>query len=217
MSHTEKLYALFIYDDVTAITNKVTKYVKPESQGGLGCGGAMAWVFEGDADNDLHGALNDAVMDNCAYSEQNWTYPAGGHGAYQPPKIVKVTGNGNSSSDRFQFTLSGFSVAKDAVIKMILPFPEGTTSPLLRTSDGSSSGKFTTTYTDITSGDWAGYKLVSATANTATDGLMVTINGAFSSGVEYTLYIPEITINDVPVDPYSVSGSGVSHIDPPQN
>ena len=175
----------------------------------------MAWVFEGDADNDLHGALNDAVMDNCAYSEQNWTYPAGGHGAYQAPKILKVTKS--FSSDRFQFTLSGFSVAKDSVIKMILPFPEGTTSPLLRTSDGSSSGKFTTTYTDITSGDWAGYKLVSATANTATDGLMVTINGAFSSGVEYTLYIPEITINDVPFDPYPVSSSGVSLINVPSD
>ena len=215
VSHTEKLYALFIYDDPTAITNKVSKYVKPVSQGGLGCGGAMAWVFEGDADNDLHGALNDAVMDNCAYSEQNWTYPAGGHGAYQAPKILKVTKS--FSSDRFQFTLSGFSVAKDSVIKMILPFPEGTTSPLLRTSDGSSSGKFTTTYTDITSGDWAGYKLVSATANTATDGLMVTINGAFSSGVEYTLYIPEITINDVPFDPYPVSSSGVSLINVPSD
>ena len=215
VSHTEKLYALFIYDDPTAIANKVAQYVKPVSQGGLGCGGAMAWVFEGDKDDDLHGALYNAVKDNSTLPTQNWTYSAGGHGAYQPPKIVKVTKS--FGSDRFQFTLSGFSVAKDAVIKMILPFPEGTTSPLLRTYDGSSSGKFDTTYTDITSGDWAGYKLVSATASVATDGLMVTINGSFTSGVEHTLYIPEITINDVPVDPYSVSGSGVSLIDPPNN
>ena len=100
---------------------------------------------------------------------------------------------------------------------MILPFPTGTKSPLLRTSDGSSSGKFTTTYTDITSGDWAGYKLVQATASTATEGLMVTINGAFTSGESYALYIPEITINDEPVDPYSVSGSGVSLVDPPSD
>ena len=221
VEHTEKLYALFIYDDVTAITNKVSKYVKPTSQGGLGCGGAMAWVFEGDADNDLHGALNSAVMNNCAYPTQNWTYPAGGHGAYQPPKILKVTGKGNSSSDRFQFSLSGFAVAKDDNLKVIIKIPEpdsGSVDPLLRSSDSGNAKYQPTAMAAVSGGDWAGYtELTAAASAVSNSGLMITLNGAYSSTGSYEAYIAEITINDEPVDPYSVSGSGVSLVDPPSD
>ena len=221
VSHTEKLYALFIYDDVTAITNKVTKYVTPVSQGGLGCGGAMAWVFEGDADNDLHGALNDAVMNKCAYPTQNWTYPTGGHGAYVPPKIVKVTGNGNSSSDRFQFTLSGFSIAQTNNLKVIIKIPEpasGSVEPLLRSADSGNAKYQPTTVSAITSGNWAGYTELTATASAKSDnGLMITLNGSFSNSVTYEAYIAEITINDEPVTLNNVGGSGVTLIDPPNN
>ena len=155
----------------------------------------MAWVFEGDADNDLHGALNDAVMNNCAYPTQNWTYPTGGHGAYQPPKIVKVTGSGNSNSDRFQFTLNGFSVAQTNSLKVIIKIPEpasGSVEPLLRSADSGFAKYQPTTASAITSGDWAGYTEVTATASAAsTSGLMITLN--------------------------NVSGTGVTLIDPPNN
>ena len=183
----------------------------------------MAWVFEGDADNDLHGALNDAVMNNCAYPTQNWTYPAAGHGAYQPPKIVKVTGSGNSNSDRFQFTLSGFSVALNNSLKVIIKIPEpasGSVEPLLRSADNDNDhAKYQpTTASAITSGDWAGYTEVTATASAKSDsGLMITLNGSFSNSVTYEAYIAEITINDVPVMLNNVGGSGVSLIDPPNN
>ena len=221
VSHTEKLYALFIYDDVTAITNKVTQYVKPVAEGGLGCGGAMAWVFEGDADNDLHGALNDAVMNNCAYPTQDWTYPTGGHGAYVPPKLVKVTGSGNSSSDRFQFTLNGFSVAQNNSLKVIIKIPEpasGSVEPLLRSADNDHAKYQPTTVSAITSGDWAGYTELTATASAKSDnGLMITLNGSFSNSVTYEAYIAEITINDEPVTLNNVSGTGVTLIDPPNN
>ena len=222
VSHTEKLYALFIYDDVTAITNKVSQYVKPVSQGGLGCGGAMAWVFEGDADNDLHGALNDAVMDNCTLPAQEWTYPAGGHGAYQPPKIVKVTRNAESAT-KWQAIVNGFEVGLNDVVTVTIKAPGSYTEPYLRSVNSSTSyTKFRPT-NKTASSELSGYDVLTATASEDTAGLLITLDsGAFATGSALDAYIAEITINNVPVDLYDVGSGGsysatVSLIDPPNN
>ena len=70
----------------------------------------------------------------------------------------------------------------------------------------------------VSGGDWAGYtELTAAASAVSNSGLMITLNGAYSSTGSYEAYIAEITINDEPVDPYSVSGSGVSLVDPPSD
>ena len=69
---TCKLYALYVFDDATAISGKVAEYV---SSTGKGCAGAMAWVLQGDdSAHDLNNALVAAVKDNCAYAAATWKY-----------------------------------------------------------------------------------------------------------------------------------------------
>ena len=118
---TCKLYALYVFDDATAISGKVAEYVKPVAEDGKGCAGAMAWVFEGDdSAHDLNNALVAAVTDNCAYTATDWEYaehestidamryyppigaePTGGWKIYDVDDLVKlasVVNGGNSLS-----------------------------------------------------------------------------------------------------------------------
>ena len=77
---TCNLYALYVYDDPDAIEGKVAQYVKSVEAGGKGCAGAMAWVFESDADNDLHSKLAKAVNENMSYAAPKWSHSESGHG-----------------------------------------------------------------------------------------------------------------------------------------
>ena len=137
------------------------------------------------------------------------------------PKVLKLS-KVNNKTDRFQFIIEGFSVAADDAISIIIKSPAGTTSPLLRSKDGSSSGKFTTSSNAITAGDWTGWDNLTATASIATEGLMVTLNGTFEL-VETSAYIASITVGGTEVSLSSITSPDGSNnvtvelVDAPSN
>ena len=121
-------------------------------------------------------------------------------------KILKLS-KVNNKTDRFQFKLNDLNVAENDTITIIIKTPDGTNDPLIRTYDGSSDGKFSTTTTKITSGNWTEWNSITAKATKQTTGLMITLNGSFViTTTETAVYIAELYINNDAIDLSTISG-----------
>ena len=119
-------------------------------------------------------------------------------------KVLKVTKV--AASDRFQFIIDGFNVAKDDVLKVSVLAPAGTTKAQLRSTIGSGYAKFNGSGVAVSEG----WNEVTATASESCVGLMITLSGAFEA-VEMSAYIAEISINDVALDLSSITSSDGSY------